>query len=113
MAIKLVLLKTGETIICDIRQFSVEDSLRGYVLKSPTKIEKIPQIVLSESEDYEDKNVSIQLSPWIEFSKDEEIPVFLDTVIAIVEPIDKLKEIYLEKLNGKKECDSEVSFTEE
>jgi hypothetical protein len=114
MSIKLVLLKTGETVICDIKELAVEDSTRGYLLKDPIKVEKLSQIVLSEDKNFNGgENVSLRLSPWIPLSEDTEIPVFLDTVIAIVEPIENLKKIYLEKLNEKKRPDSEVSFTEE
>lgn len=113
MSIKLVLLKTGETVICDIKELMVEDKPRGYLLKDPIKVERVTQIVVSENENYNEDNISVRLSSWIPLTEDSEIPVFLDTVIAIVEPLESLKNLYMEKVNGKKECDSEVSFTEE
>lgn len=114
MSIKVVLLKTGEKIITDIKELILEEKLSGYLLKAPVKIEKVSRIVLSESENYnDDSSLTVQMSPWIEFTEDKEIPVNIDTVIAIVEPLENLKELYLERVNGKTESDSEVYFTEE
>lgn len=113
MSIKLVLLKTGEKIITDIKELISEEKTCGYLLKNPVKIEKVPKIVLSEDPDYTNQEISIQMSSWIEFTEDSEIPVNVETVIAIVEPLETLKNLYMEKVNGKEKCDSEVSFTEE
>jgi hypothetical protein len=113
MSIKVVLLKTGEKIITDIKELISEEKTCGYLLKNPVKIEKVPKIVLSESVDYTNQEISIQMSSWIEFTEDTEIPVNIETVIAIVEPLESLKNLYMEKVNGKEKCDSEVSFTEE
>lgn len=112
MTIKVALLKTGEKIICDIKEMFFEETVSGYLLKDPVKIEKISKFVLSESMDYDGQNnITIQMSPWIEFTEEREIPVNLGTIIAIVEPLENLKELYLEKING--ENSSSVSFTEE
>ena len=53
---------------------------------------------LAESDD--DRKVQITLSPWILLSADKEILVPRHQVVTIVEPIDILKEMYLEKING-------------
>jgi len=114
MSIKVVLLKTGEKIITDIKELVLEEKVTGYLLKTPVKIERVSRIVLSESENYDDNgSLTVQMSPWIEFTEEKEIPVNIDTVVAIVEPLENLKELYLEKVNGKIESDSEVYFTEE
>lgn len=114
MSIKVVLLKTGEKIITDIKELVFEEKTNVYLLKDPVKIEKVSKFVLSESMNYDgDNDITIQLSPWIEFTEEREIPVNLETVIAIVEPLNGLKELYLEKLNAENESDSSVSFTEE
>ena len=114
MSIKVVLLKTGEKIITDIKELVFEEKTNGYLLKDPVKIEKVSRFVLSESMDYNEGNdITIQLSPWMEFTEEREIPVNLETVIAIVEPLNDLKELYLEKLNGENDSSSSVSFTEE
>ena len=53
---------------------------------------------LAESDD--DRKVQITLSPWILLSADKEVLVPRHQVVTIVEPIDSLKEMYLEKING-------------
>ena len=53
---------------------------------------------LAESDD--DRKIQITLSPWILLSADKEILVPRHQVVTIVEPIDSLKEMYLEKING-------------
>jgi hypothetical protein len=49
------------------------------------------------------------MAPWIVLTSDEKIPVPLDWVVTIVEPIETIKKMYEEKVNGQ---DSQVSFTE-
>ena len=53
---------------------------------------------LAESDD--DRKIQITLSPWILLSADKEVLVPRHQVVTIVEPIDSLKEMYLEKING-------------
>jgi hypothetical protein len=119
MSIKVVLLKTGERIITDIKEIFRDEVLYenvsvGYILKNPIKIEKVSKIILSEDMNYtEHDRITIQMSPWIEFTEEKEIPVNTDTVIAIVEPLENLKELYLERVNGTTESDNKVYFTEE
>jgi hypothetical protein len=113
MTIKVVYLSTGEKIISDVKELLHEKQLRGYLLKNPVKIEKISNIFLAEEEniygDHTTDEMSITISPWIEFSEDMEIPITPYVVVAIVNPIDTLKEIYLEKINEK----NSVPCTEE
>jgi len=53
---------------------------------------------LAESDD--DRQIQITLSPWILLSADKEVLIPRHQVMTIVEPIDSLKEMYLEKING-------------
>lgn len=117
MSIKIVLLKSGETIITDAKELLSEDKICGYLLKNPHKIliSKNNQVFLLEEEKNEEKDEydsswQISLSPWIALTKDKEIPIPPDWVVTIVDPIDSVTEIYEEKVNGK---ESQVSFTEE
>ena len=116
MSIKLILLKTGEKIITDVKELISEEKPCGYLLENPLKIEIINQPVLlssSKNVDIEEDDVTVSIYPWIELTTDKKIPITMDTVIAIVEPIESLKNLYLEKLNGRNKSQSEVSFTEE
>jgi hypothetical protein len=49
------------------------------------------------------------MAPWIVLTSDKQIPVPPDWIVTIVEPIETVKEMYEEKVNGK---DSQVSLIE-
>lgn len=114
MSIKLILLKTGETVISDAKEVvsmdseSGERSVHAYLLKNPNKVNIQQPFLVSEGESLD--TIQISLSPWIILTSDDEIQVYPDWVVTIVEPIDSLKEMYEEKVNGKND---KVSFTEE
>lgn len=116
MSNKLVLLKSGEQIIADVKELvsSPDDensTLCAYLLSKPHKVEYNKPILLSESNNPEtDGEVQITLSPWIILSGDEMIPVRADWIVTIVQPVKSLIDLYEEKVNGN---DNTVSFTEE
>jgi hypothetical protein len=115
MSIKLILLKTGEKVLTDAKELVSEEKLCGYLFENPLKVKTVEPITLSSSEnvDIEDDQITVSVSPWIELTVDDKIVVSLDSVVAIVEPLESLKNLYMEKVNGEKKSDSEVSFTEE
>ena len=116
MSNKLVLLKSGDQIIADVKELvdspnEEASNLCGYLLTNPHKIEYNKPILLSESSNLEtDGEVQITLSPWIILSNDQIIPIRADYVVTIIEPVKSLLDLYEEKINGKND---EVSFTEE
>ncbi len=102
MTIKLLLLKSGEDIISDIKEMVVgEDEERrvvGYFLNKPCLVKMRDPNLLVEEGTEEQKKASYQVSlyPWMPLSKDQMIPVAADWVVTIVEPIVKLSEMYVE-----------------
>ena len=102
MTIKLLLLKSGEDIISDIKEMVVgEDEERrvvGYFLNKPCLVKMRDPNLLVEEGTEEQKKASYQVSlyPWMPLSKDQMIPVAADWVVTIVEPIVKLSEMYME-----------------
>ena len=76
-----------------------KDAPVGYLLKNPHRVTAAHQLTLDE-EELDERKVSITLAPWILLTKDNEIAVPNSYVTTIVEPIDSLTEMYLEKLNG-------------
>jgi hypothetical protein len=109
MSIKFVVLRSGENIIADIKEIISEENIIGYLFCDPQKVECQKQFVLTEDINNPNGEVQITLSPWIILSEDKNIPVKLDWVVTMVEPVSILKEMYEEKVNGKLET---VSFTE-
>ena len=117
MTIKLLLLKSGEDIIADVSEMAVgeEEKRRvvGYFLNRPCVIKmRDPNILPTDDEDPTQKaGFSVSLFPWMPLAKDETIPITSDWVITIVEPMIKLKEMYLEDIvnYGKANKDSGTS----
>jgi len=101
MTIKLALLKSGEDVIADVQEMVIQDKVVGYIFNKPCSIK---MRVREEDNDKEKTDsVKIRLTPWIILTKDTKIPVSLDWVITLVDPIDQLLKMYEEDIlnNGK------------
>lgn len=108
MSVKIALLKSGESVIADIKELNCDEKLCEYIFINPHKIEISNSMFLTEQLTESD-SVSITFSSWILFTSDDEIPVRPDWIVTIVEPIKTIKQMYEEKVNGK---NCEVSSTE-
>ena len=56
------------------------------------------------SREYESK-ISVQFYPWIPLSEESRIPCSADWVVTIVEPIQNVKALYQERLDGRNKGD--------
>ena len=101
MSVKLLLLKSGEQVISDVKELIRKDSdkVYGYVLHRPHKVVASKAVVLTEDAS-DNRNVEITLSPWILLTEDKSMTVPQDWVITIVNPIKSIVEMYEEKTNG-------------
>ena len=94
MTIKLMLLKTGETLISDAKEVVQEEQVRGYLLNKPHLVrtqERTAKILMeSETGQREIMNLILfLLSPWMILSSDSEF-LFITTdycFATICEPI--------------------------
>ena len=106
MSVKLVMLKSGEDIITDVKELKSEEVIDGYYFNNPLIVKMYhPEepTVLNEdgsSREYESK-ISVQFYPWIPLSEESRIPCSADWVVTIVEPVENLKKLYQEKINGR------------
>ena len=110
MTIKLVMLKSGEDIIADVKEIKSNDDVIGYYFDNPLIIKifesEEPKVLNEEGSNKEyTSSVGVTFFPWIPLSKDNEVPCSADWVVTIVEPIEKLKKQYQEKLNGRNKGD--------
>ena len=108
MSIKLALLKSGETVISDIKELISEEKVCGYIFENPQKVLTERSIVLSEESDYDSK-IQVSLTPWIILTEDTQMLVTMDWVVTLVDPIQSLKKMYEEKLNVQS---NQMSITE-
>ena len=110
MSIKLVMLKSGEDIIADVKEIKSNDDVIGYYFDNPLIIKifesEEPKVLNEEGSNKEyTSSVGVTFFPWIPLSKDDKVPCSADWVVTIVEPIEKLKKQYQEKLNGRNKGD--------
>ena len=100
MTVKLLLLKSGEDVVADVSEMVVgeEENRRvvGYFLSKPCIVKMQQPEVLSEQRNETKSGYRVSLFPWMPLSADKTIPVPADWVVTIVEPKDKLKDMYIE-----------------
>ena len=100
MAIKLLLLKSGEDMIADLKEMTYgEDENRrvvGYYLNRPCIIKMRDPNVLPEESVGNTKKAGYEVSlfPWMPLSSEKTIPIVADWVVTMVDPVIKLKEMY-------------------
>jgi hypothetical protein len=103
MSIKLAILKSGEQVIADIKEY-VDENQRviSLLFGNPYIVRFLtPELLVESVIGNENDNVShkVSFSPWIIMSEDKNMTVPLDWVVTIVEPIDWIKKSYQEKMN--------------
>ena len=117
MTVKLVMLKSGEDIIADVKEIKSEEDVIGYFFHDPLIVKMYsPEkpVVLSEENGVESDHgttkeisskVGITFYPWVPLSAEKKIPCSADWVITMVEPMQNLKKLYQEKINGRNKGD--------
>ena len=99
MSIKVAVLQSGEQIIAEMKEIVSEDRPIAYLFKQPHKLVVNSPVYLTEEKDAK-TSVEISLTKWIIVSEDDDVPVSVNQVVALVEPIDSVKKMYEEKVNG-------------
>lgn len=114
MSVKLMLLKTGETIITDAKEVLSGEITRGYLLSNPHFVNTKEKTLLVEGESGKSNyEIDVILSPWLILSKDKEFIVNLDYVATICDPIESVKQMYLDKTeNSLQVIESEEDLNE-
>ena len=103
MSIKLAILKSGEQVIADIKEY-VDDTQRviSLLFANPYIVRFLtPELLMEGVVENPEAIVSHKVSffPWIVMSEDTSMTVPVDWVVTIVEPIDWVKKSYEEKMN--------------
>ena len=104
MAVKLVLLKSGETLISEAKELvSDEKQARphAYLLENPHTVEINEKHFVTEEEKKDgDFGINVTLLPWIILSKDSQMVIPTDSVLTVVDPLDSVTQLYLDKLKS-------------
>ena len=103
MSIKIALLKSGESVITDVKELIRDDQIHGYLFKKPYAVNLSPAygFLTEDASGEDDGNVSVSFSPWIPFTTDEEILVRCDWLVTVVNPAKEIQELYEEMINGQ------------
>ena len=107
MSIKITVLKTGEHIISDMKELMTEgeENAQAYMLVNPHTYEiNEKQFITEEEKELEDGDfgINVSLLPWIILSKDKKMIIPTDSVLTVVEPIDAVTKLYLDKMESFK-----------
>ena len=108
MSVQLALLKSGEDVISDIKEYrDSDDNLVSYLFKDPFTIKiKTSQLLV---EDESTPKHEVIYYKWISLSKDTDIVVNPDWVVCITDPLDSIRKSYEERINARRSNDSDQS----
>ena len=110
MAIKVLVLKSGEDVIADVQEMvsPTTEQVMGYFLSSPCVVKLQAKDMSAESE------VSVRMHPWMPIAREKMIPINADWVVTMVTPVEKIQEMYENQvLNDGKETDQTTGSDEQ
>ena len=120
MTVKLLLLKSGEDIIADVKEMvtgTEEDpKVIGYFLNKPCVVRMKDYTPIQDNETTEEKQkqaYQIKFYPWIPLAKEPVIPLTTEWVVTMVDPIDKLLNLYVEEILEYGQLDQSNSTSEQ
>ena len=109
MTIKILVLKSGEDVIAEIKEMMTSDNqVMGYILTKPCVVKLVSSAPLSAEED--DSNVEgssevrIRMHPWAPLAKEKQVPLSTEWVVTMFSPVDKVLDMYKKQVlkeNGK------------
>ena len=103
MSVKLVVLKSLEEVIADVKELVLEEDgkekIVGFLLTEPKVLSLSRAVPLNEEETQDRINVNFE--KWQPFSDDKQFQIPADWVVTIAEPLERLKSSYEEQLNAK------------
>ena len=111
MSVNLVILKSGEELIADVKEIKSGKDIVGYFFNDPLTLDydtdQEPEILLEDETELKyNSKVSISFFPWIPLSAERKnIPCSADWIVTIVKPQEQLIKLYEEKVNGRDQGD--------
>ena len=101
MTIKILVLKSGEDVIADIKEMMTPDNkVMGYFLNKPCVVKLISNTPLSTDETNPKSETKsemvVRMHPWAPLAKENEIPLSTDWVVTMFSPVEKVLKMYKE-----------------
>ena len=105
MSIKITVLKSGDQLISDMKELMAEneEKVQAYMLVNPHTYEiNEKQFVTEEEKELEegDYGINVSLLPWLILSKDKKMIIPTDSVLTVVEPLESVTQLYLDKMGS-------------
>ena len=109
MTIKILVLKSGEDVIADIKEMMTSDNqVMGYILTKPCVVKLMSATPLTAEEDEPStegsSEVRIRMHPWAPLAKEKQVPLSTEWVVTMFSPVDKVLDMYKKQVlkeNGK------------
>ena len=105
MSIKLTLLKSGQQLISEMKELVPEDQeqVHAYLLDNPHTVEiNEKQFITEEEKKDGDFGINVTLLPWMILSQDTQMIIPVDSVLTVVEPLESVTNLYLDKMKAFK-----------
>ena len=105
MSIKLTLLKSGQQLISEMKELVPEDQeqVHAYLLDNPHTVEiNEKQFITEEEKKDGDFGINVTLLPWMILSQDTQMIIPVDSVLTVVEPLESVTQLYLDKMKAFK-----------
>jgi len=93
MAVKLLVLKSYEDVIADVKEAMSGERVIGYSLSNP--------FITRINDEGSGNATSVTFYPYIPLSKQKDILIPFDWVVTMVDPHDEVANSYLEHVNGQ------------
>ena len=102
MSIKLVLLKSNEEVIADVKELVDENDKPIFIVLENAYCCKLIEdpVLLTEGKEDAETKYSVQYYPFMPLSDEKKISIDPSWVVAIVEPKPMVKESYEARMNG-------------
>ncbi len=101
MSVKLTIITSGETLISEMQELVADKdqaSPHAYLLENPHIVKTTGKEFITEEEKNENKfGIDVSMIPWIILSADKKVILPVDCVMTIVEPIEAVKKMFLDK----------------
>ena len=106
MSVQLVLLKSGEELVTDLREIVDRDSGQSVqlVLIKPVRVAVVQQGVLTEGAQLGESVLSFV--PWLSTTKNEEYFIKDDWVVTICDPTDDIRESYIKNIGVRDDSEN-------
>ena len=104
MTIKILVMKSGEDVIADVKEMmSPDEKVMGYFLNRPCVVKLLNSTELSSDSGVEEEDVEqvksemrIRMFPWMPLAKEKDIPLSTDWVVTMISPVEKVLQMYVE-----------------